>query len=91
MKATARTIIAALAAATLFVAVGAVPRARTITPLYHGAARDCDGPNFGGHLPKGFVCEGTGTGVATCRKPGDKRVVGTDVQGNSCHLDWYSE
>jgi hypothetical protein len=33
VKATARTIIAALAATTLFVAVGAMPRARTTTPL----------------------------------------------------------
>jgi hypothetical protein len=57
--------------------------------LFHGTMHDCDGVNFGGHLPKGFICRGTGTGVGICAKP----EVGYDVQGGPagyCHLDWVT-
>lgn len=63
--------------------------------LFHGTAHDCDGPDFGGHLPRGFLCKGAGTGVGSCSKPGDNRVISYDVQGGPylppegyCHLDW---
>jgi hypothetical protein len=82
-------VFAALAAAPLLADPSRVARAATYRPIFHGAANDCDGPNFGGHLPKGFVCKGTGTGVATCLKPGDARIISTDVQVNYCHLDWF--
>jgi hypothetical protein len=67
-------------------------------PLFHGKLHDCDaGDDFGGHLPKGFVCRGSGTGVGSCLKPGDRRVISYDVQGGPvdppggyCHLDWVT-
>jgi hypothetical protein len=66
-------------------------------PVFHGTLRDCDGEDFGGHLPKGFVCRGAGTGVGSCLKPGDPRVISYDVQGGPglpqsgyCHLDWIA-
>lgn len=66
-------------------------------PLFHSTLHDCDGDDFSGHLPKGFVCRGSGTGVGFCLKPGDRRVIGYDVQGGPvdppsgyCHLDWVA-
>lgn len=59
-------------------------------PIFHGAMHDCDGPDFGDHLPKGFICKGTGTGVAVCTRQGDRRVISVDIQVNYCHLDWVS-
>jgi len=63
--------------------------------IFHGTLHDCDGKDFSGHLPKGFVCRGAGTGVGICLKPGDRRVISYDVQGGPnlppsgyCHLDW---
>jgi hypothetical protein len=74
-------MIAALSAASA--------SAATYTPLFHGAAKDCDGPNFGGHVPNGFTCKGTGTGVAVCTKGG--KTISADVQVNYCHLDWFTK
>ncbi len=63
--------------------------AATWTPIFHGTAHDCDGPDFGGHLPKGFTCTGTGTGIATCTN--GKKTISTDVQVNYCHIDWFKK
>ena len=64
-------------------------------PLFHGTLHDCDGDDFGGHLPKGFICRGIGTGVGYCLEAGGRRVISYDAQGGSelppsgyCHLDW---
>jgi hypothetical protein len=66
-------------------------------PLFHGTFHDCEsGDDFGGHLLKGFVCRGTGTGVGVCVSPAfHTRVLSYDMQMGPaqppegyCHLDW---
>jgi hypothetical protein len=60
------------------------------TPLFHGTSHDCDADNFGGHLPQGFSCRGTGTGVGICANARDKRLISYDVQADYCHLEWLN-
>ena len=85
------------ATAALTVLLASVTPPAVAQPLFHGTLHDCDSDDFGSHLPKGFVCRGTGTGVGVCAKPGDRRVISYDVQGGPvdppsgyCHLDWVT-
>src|SRR5580704_10740443 len=87
----------ALALALAVALVCSAATAAVAQPIFHGTLHDCDGDDFSGHLPKGFVCRGAGTGVGICLKPGDRRVISYDVQGGPdlppsgyCHLDWVA-
>jgi hypothetical protein len=71
-------------------AIASPALADSSAPLFHGVAQDCASDNFGGHMPKGFACRGTGTGVGICAKADDPRLVSYDVQIGYCHLDWIS-
>ena len=89
-------IVAALAAAPMLGEASAPAWADFPGPqvLFYGGAHDCDGPSFSGHLPEGFACRGTGTGVGICVKPGDNRIVRYGVAATSqapngyCRLDF---
>jgi hypothetical protein len=61
--------------------------------LFHGPASACDGDNFGGHLPSGFVCRGYGTGLGICLEVGGKRAVTYEINpeyDKYCYLDWVN-
>jgi hypothetical protein len=60
----------------------------TFQPLFRGDLHDCDGPNFSGHLPAGFICRGYGTGVGVCAKVGDSRIITYELPPDYCHLDF---
>jgi hypothetical protein len=96
MTKTRTIIVAALAAAPLVGEASGTARAEFPGPqmLFYGGTHDCDGQNFGGHLPEGFVCRGTGTGVGICAKSGDTRIVRYEVAvtpqapSGYCRLDF---
>jgi hypothetical protein len=73
-------------------AVSNTPSSPPTRPLYHGPISTCDGgDDFGGHLPRGFVCRGYGTGVGICLEAGGKRAIGYELPGmlgSYCQLDW---
>jgi hypothetical protein len=58
------------------------------TIVFHGSYEDCSKGEFGGHIPPGFVCHGTGTGVGMCTNPRERRSIVYDIQLEYCHLDW---
>jgi hypothetical protein len=74
-----------IVAPALALAMTSGPHAQSV-PIFQGTAHDCDGDNFGGHLPPGYKCRGAGTGVGSCFKPGTHRIISYDVQ-DYCHLD----
>ena len=57
-------------------------------PLFRGSAHDCDGPNFSGHLPSGFVCRGMGTGNGICARTNDNHVVIYNVVPSTNSTEW---
>jgi hypothetical protein len=69
------------------------PSSPPTRPLFRGPASVCDGDNFAGHLPSGFVCRGYGTGLGICLEVGGKRAVTYEINpeyDQYCHLDWIS-
>lgn len=89
MKPIALALIAAFSASPVWA------QAPISQPLFHGAAHDCDGPNFSDHLPTGFVCRGVGTGVGICARTNDNCVVVYNVAPSinstegHCYLDLF--